>query len=918
MKKRDPLKIIGAYHLLKSLGKGGMGEVFLAYDTLCQREIALKQIREDLLSFPAIRDRFLREALIAAQLTHPSIIPIYSIYQDAEKTYYTMPYIEGETLKQLLQALRKEKKGEEWPDRSLPTLARIFLNICQAIAYAHAKGILHRDLKPENVIIGKYGEVMILDWGLADFIENPSIELLENLSDSLSASDLTQPGKIVGTLSYLAPERALGEGASILTEIYALGAILYQILTLRLPFQRSSIALFRKQMRHEELIDPQEMAPYRDIPQSLAAMAKKCLAYAPTARYQTMEELLHDLENYIKGRPEWLLAAELDIRNKHHWEFQENVLFTKHIAITRETEIMEWVSLMISKESFSGNICLESSLSIEHNSNGIGFLLGIPETPKRKGVEEGYCLWLGSSILPGCTLFRSNVAVMHLSDLFLEGEREYHIRIEKIDHRLRFFLDGILKIDIPSHIPMTGTHLGVLYRDDHFHLNAFRIFVGSHNVMINCLSIPDAFLANQFFSQALVEYRRIGHCFRGRTEGREALFRAGITLLEKALNTKRVREKKELFSHALEEFSKLHATPGAPLEYLGKALVYKAEEEIEEEVKCLELALRKFPKHPLLSRVTEYVVFRLHEASSTHRIGAYHFALLSLRHLPQIFLNADHQRLLISLQKHWEPLPFIESSHLYVELQLAFWLTKPLMIVEMIEKTPDDSIFVANALFSLLELGHKSLAKKYLHLLSQDPQRSRGIEMALLPPIRALKAFFSIERTSLSFVEQRTLLFLFQRCLDQKDPASILPFFPFLDALDLSEEERFPFDLFHIWALLLADEETQAGNLLKKYPLELVQKENTPLFFLFGCYLRLSEGEEISLTHLKGVHEIPYPPTSTLLSHYLNGYIHLKGGWINHAFLWEKRHLLRELILFYHCSKEESLVNSLHKKLYRT
>jgi eukaryotic-like serine/threonine-protein kinase len=152
---------IGHYQLLRSLGKGGMGEVFLAYDPVCKRQVALKQIRHELKDHPIIKERFLREARVAAQLTHPSIVPIFSI----ERTFYTMPYVEGETLKQILKkSFEEEKEGEvKHPiGSSILALTRVFLAVCEGIAYTHSKGIVHRDLKPDNIIVGKYREVRTL------------------------------------------------------------------------------------------------------------------------------------------------------------------------------------------------------------------------------------------------------------------------------------------------------------------------------------------------------------------------------------------------------------------------------------------------------------------------------------------------------------------------------------------------------------------------------------------------------------------------------------------------------------------------------------------------------------------------------------------------------------------------------------
>ena len=147
---------IGPYQILKTIAKGGMGEVFLAYDTVAGRKIALKRIREDLLQHKALQLRFLREARLTSQLTHPAIIPIYSIYESERLVYYTMPYLEGETLRQIVRRAREKEKQIDVPKdphTSIPALMRIFLQVCQAVAYAHSHHVLHRDLKPENFVV---------------------------------------------------------------------------------------------------------------------------------------------------------------------------------------------------------------------------------------------------------------------------------------------------------------------------------------------------------------------------------------------------------------------------------------------------------------------------------------------------------------------------------------------------------------------------------------------------------------------------------------------------------------------------------------------------------------------------------------------------------------------------------------------
>lgn len=877
---------IGNYQILRSLGKGGMGEVFLAHDPICERDVALKKIRDDWLHSKVMQERFLREARIASQLTHPSIIPIYTIQQEQEITFYTMPYIEGETLKSILATARQqEKKGEILHPigSSIPALIRIFLNVCSAIAYTHSKGILHRDLKPENIIVGKYGEVIILDWGLADYIGNPEMTSTEGKAT------------IPGTIAYMAPERAFGESSSIHSDIYSLGVILYQILTLKLPFQRTTLKDFRHFFKYEKLVDPEELAPDRDISPQLSDIVKKCLAPVKEERVQNVQELISDLEKYIEGLPEWILSTTLHINNKSDWEFQENILLAKHMAISRSPDNMEWVNFMISKAFFIENVMLDTHLQLGKSGSGIGFLIG-------RTLEDGYYLWIGSSEHPGAKLYRCNVEVVSHPEIFLKESKKHHLRIEKLGNLLRFYLDGVLQFGYLSHLPTLGKQIGLICRDEDFQMEGVNVFVGSQNVTVNCLSIPDAFLARKNYSQAFTEYQRIAHSFPGRKEGREATFRAGITLLEEAESKKKKKEKEVLYTKALEEFEKLHGTPGAPLEYLGKSLVYKASNEIIEEVKCLELALRRFPKHPLRPFLVENLLSRLHESARTNRKAAFHFALLALRYLPHIFSHPDHQTLLDSLKKHLEPLYFIQpTSHPFVDMaiELSFWLDKPLTIADLFEKNPDEA---SNCLYPLLQL-------RYFHLFQEklekvvDEKVHDELEFAfncLQMPLKKAVAN-ALEASH----EPRSLMLLIERGIEE---LQLEPLEPLFNTHQLK---------YQIWSHLLSNEFNKAAKLFKKIPSHLLKKDTTDLFFLYGCFLVATKGEKKGMEYLTDIMVTSYPPLAQLLSHYLLGRISLTKGWIKEAFYFEKLQLFKQLELFYHCAKKRKLKLFFSKKIRR-
>ncbi len=880
---------IGPYQTLKSLGRGGMGEVFLVSDPTCGRSIALKRIRPDLRANKTIQTRFLREAKVASSLTHPSIIPILTIEHTPPEIYYTMPYVEGETIRQILRETKaQEKEGEILHPigRSIPSIARLYLQICEAIAYTHSKGILHRDLKPENIIVGKYGEVMIVDWGIADFIDKIQEEDLP--LQEPPKSDLTRPGKITGTLAYMPPERLTGKNASsVQTDIYALGVILYQLLTLQLPFQRKTIAAFRKNLAKEELIDPMEMAPYRDIPDGLSRIAKKSLAKDPKKRYKTVEALIADVKNYIEGRPDWIYLGDLDLAKKEDWQFQENILLAKHIAITRSLDVTEWAALAISRHSFPKNIRMDAKVTLGPSGKGIGFLFSIPEDNVR--LEEGYCIWLGSQKDPTVRLFRNNVQVMEAKETFLKPNEEHEIRIEKNEEHLKFYLNGKLKVELVSHLPLAGMHVGLLQRDSDFQLKNWSFYDGSNNLTVSCLSVPNAFLSHKLYDLALREYRRIGRSFPGRAEGREALFRAGLTLLEKGKTSK----SEEFIYLALKEFEKLYRTPFAPLEYLGKSFVYEALGEEEEEAKCLELALRKFPKHPKLQMLKEHVIYRMHESSLNNREAAYRIILLALRHIPDLLENPDTRALLDSLQKNWEPLLFIEESKdlTNMAIQLAFWLGLPQILAEIAEgllKEPlVNEILLANAIFAMIELSELDAVQKYLNLP--------------YPRIASIKAMFDQTEPikPKQKWEYRTLHYQMRAFLQNGNLAEVEKGYKMLSSSKLPKLYLLSFEALEVWRRLLKKDLKAAKHLFVKYPTSTLTQESSPLYFPFGTLMHLQEGPKIAGAFFAAVLDTPYPPTPALPCYRLIGRIQEKKGWIEKAFPWEKKELNRQLDLFY-------------------
>lgn len=909
-----------SYQILRSLGKGGMGEVFLAQEGISGRLVALKRMRAELKDSTVLRERFLREARVTATLTHPSIIPVFNIYSDQAIPYFTMPYVEGETLKKILKTAFEEEKIAE-PKHpigsSIMALTRIFLSVCEAIAYTHSKGILHRDLKPDNIIVGKYGEVLILDWGLADFIgqeETSFSELMGNYQN------LTRPGKVPGTLNYLAPERAKGEQSTPLSDIYSLGVILYQILTLRLPFYRRSLRSFRKTMYLEKWINPTEIAPYRDISVHLADIAKRCLQPTASDRFESVDDMIVELKKFIEGKPEWVLTSELDINRKQDWDFQENILLTKHLAITRSPEVMEWLHLMVSKDSFTGNIRIETEVYIQSHSEGMGLLFTTTEVNKRGVFLEGYTIWLNQSPM-SCRLFYGGAEVMTVNDLDIPQNIALSLQIDKMDNHLYIYLNHTLICHYISLIPLPTAQLALVAYDNYFTISNIRISLGSQNAMINCLAIPDAFLSNKNYSKALLEYRRIGNSFSGRMEGREALFRAGITLIKYATVQRKSSERERLYLFALDEFSKLRHTPGAPLEYLGKSLVYEETQEIEEEIKCLEICIRKYSKHPLFKMIVEQIIMRLHQTSSYTRIPAYHFALLALRHLPKLFILEENKRMVTLFNQHLELIPFfvhLENQdevikHLDLSCQLAFWLAKPITLIEILENTPP--LFIAtNAFFGLLAMGFDQWVGENLHLCS-DPVEAEKIQIACLGHKKGFSLAIQTYLTQFpgSKSASRALYYLLDQTILKNKTASL--YSEELLELFMQNQQLAPLGL---ELLLLQNRWSAAEKLIASYHLEDLQDDSSVFYPLIGCWLCYKHSEAKATSYLKEAINAPFPTSKLLLSYFLQGKITNKA-WSQTALTWEKISLFRQLRLFFHCAgnqkKAKLYSNRIHKEI---
>ena len=913
---------IGPYKLIRSIAKGGMGEVFLAYDPYCKREIALKCIRSEYLSNKIIYKRFVKEALIASKLAHPNIIPIHSLSDDKNLPYYTMPYIEGKTLKQLLLEAREQQKNYATPsasDSSIPYLAQIFATICEAVAYAHDKKIIHRDLKPENILIGKHGSILIFDWGVADKIENITEDEPIMDFEELELSDLTSPGKIIGTFSFLAPERFEKKLSNYLTDIYSLGVMLYMILTLQLPFRRKNLKEIRKSINKEKFRNPIDVAPYRDIPRTLALISKKCLQPNPKDRYQNMAELIKDLRNFTEGQSEWVFIDEIDPNNKKSWEFNENILVSNHQAISYMQNALEWVSLMISKKNFELNSQIETTFTLMDGCKGLGFLINSPKSTKRKHIIDGYHLWLSAETDKPSLLFRNNVEVLSLPHILLKSNCDYNIRLEKVNNHVILYIDGQRQFTHLSYLPLMNTHIGLISRDTLYKVSSIQVSVASPSLIISCLEVPDAFMHQKHFDKAIVEYRRIGKVFTGRHESREAYFRAGLAVLEQAINAKSKQETQSYYNKALKEFEELRHTPGAPLEYLGKALVYQNQKETSEELKCLELSLRRYPNHPLLYLIYDHIIFRLYQSSHTKRMDTHKFIFLALRYnayakqkqmIDPLVLNlTDRRRMLFFL----EPSPTDDLQSLYLEMiiNLGFLLNKAYVFEEILESYTLDKHFIRNILINFHLLGEKQAFKKYLPLIDETDRRL--VQIITKKVTQKSFDYLLQERPKVVTPFEECIFFvLIDKVLIAKKFNLAQYIFKTCKNKHLVFSKKEDFLYYNILTHLLCKNAPDAKSLYNESK-QAFQKAPHRTLFLKGCLYASENKVDQAITSFSDELESSLPDVDMLAALYISKQLKI-NKWQLDAFDFEKEQLYKQLYFFYIIANNAAKAQTYYKK----
>jgi serine/threonine-protein kinase len=693
-----PEQKFGPFILKEVIGQGGMGKVYKAYDPINHRLIALKVIKDSLLKNPKSKKRFLQEAFIHAKLSHPSIIPIHSIESHPEGTGYSMPFIQGATLKTHLVKLKANPSY-------MPLKQRLehVIKILEALDYTHKMGYIHRDVKADNIFIGLHNDTYLFDWGLACKIgETP----LEPIQQEPQTVDLTSPGKIPGTLTHLAPERALGNKGSIQSDLFSLGVVLYQLLTMKMPFFRKDLNHFKQVAGQQTFPLPSTLNLKEDIDEALDLIVSRALATDLDKRYKTAQQFIHDLQKVLSGRPVWKDPLILELTKNSHWLYQDMLPLGSYLALSQKS--LSWGLLSVPYVTLVDNYKI--FISTPHKFK---LYLNLAKDEQGFNLDNCYILAVDSDQI---TLHRV-FAKIDEHPINLNSGKELKLTVEKIEQHFYVWLGETLMFDFVAKVPSICPHIGLVVEDTDVKFSSIYLYNSSCSQQVSCLKLGDNLVWHRCFNLAREEYKKIFYNFQDHQEGRDALFRYSYSYILEAKHTP--SKKIKLLNLGIKSFEQFRATKSSPWEYWGKALCYEALGAHLETIKCFELGFRKYPKHIFCDELKEELVSLFSQKSIKDKKGALHLAFVALKYLDEATFFQKYPTLIDSLEEELAPcFVLLDQTRLNIKqkliFSLAYLLNQKLFLEELFYKSEliEEK---TNALLILCHLNSQILKIKFFN-----------------------------------------------------------------------------------------------------------------------------------------------------------------------------------------------------------
>jgi serine/threonine protein kinase/tetratricopeptide (TPR) repeat protein len=548
-----------------------MGTVYLAYDSLLDREVALKVLpREPGKVDPQFSARFLAEAVLTGKLSHAGIVPIYSVGHDPEYGYYyTMRKLCGTTLGQIIDKLsaRDPKTIEEFP---LTRRLAIFSRVCEALSSAHRHGIIHRDIKPANIMVGEFGEVFVLDWGLAKDItpggrqdaqadpqfqerrrkrdastrmflskdENrtPGRSYLQQLRETRPVVDkggsthVTRFAQIMGTPGYLSPEQ--GNGASNITpasDVYSLGVVLYELLVSQSPIEGSDPDTVIAKTVMGQIVPLNERPEAAHVSKRLQEIVNRALATDPVNRFADAGEIGAEIALYMEGKTPWRLIAQDNLRAQPEetlWKYDSTLS-----NLSSEGFQLNAGARMFCRNHSKGDFRCNLEFWSQVANQPWVFNLGIAEPAGAGGNAENKALYnfrIGSSARPFIELLHNGKCVQRRLDVRLQSGQRYILRIELELDYLRLWIDDKKCIEYREIFPQPGGAIELHCESGSIGLQDFQLFSRGAPLNLSFMVLPDRLFQMGRFTEARELYRQLSVSHPDREEGLIGHFKAGL------------------------------------------------------------------------------------------------------------------------------------------------------------------------------------------------------------------------------------------------------------------------------------------------------------------------------------------------------------------------------------------------------